>query len=72
MTARLPQTGGSTATHRPHSSAYGDYSLWFREIIKDRDLAAAAEDVERAPDMPAAASRAAMRAEIEKHYTVPA
>jgi HAD superfamily hydrolase (TIGR01484 family) len=49
----------------------GDYSRWFREMIKDSSLAAAAEAIESAglaPDV----SRRRMREAIEADYTLPA
>jgi len=45
------------------------YSDWFRRIIKDDELAAAAEAVEGAQDLSAAESRARIRAAIEERYT---
>jgi HAD superfamily hydrolase (TIGR01484 family) len=49
----------------------GDYSKWFRSEIKDDQLAIEAEAVERGDGQPAA-SRAAIRAAVEKRYTLPA
>jgi hydroxymethylpyrimidine pyrophosphatase-like HAD family hydrolase len=51
---------------------HSDYSRWFREAIKDPDLAEAAEAVERDEDLDAAESRARLRAAIEKRYTAAA
>jgi len=48
----------------------GDYSKWFRDEIKDGQLAGEAEVIERS-DQTAAESRAAIRA-AEKRYTLPA
>lgn len=48
-----------------------DYSRWFREVIKDGSLAAAAEAIEGA-GLPPAESRHRMRAAIEADYTLPA
>jgi hypothetical protein len=53
-----------------HHREQGDYSTWFREEVKDDQLAAEAEVIERS-DMTAAESRAAIRAAVEKRYTVP-
>lgn len=50
----------------------GDYSNWFRDAIKDPDLAAATERVERARDLTAQESRARIKDEIGKRYTEPA
>jgi hydroxymethylpyrimidine pyrophosphatase-like HAD family hydrolase len=49
----------------------GDYSRWFREVIKDEALAAEAERVERA-GLSAAQSRARIKEAIEREYTLPA
>lgn len=53
-----------------HHLRRGDYSRWFREAIKDDGLAAEAADVEAMVDQPAGASRARIRAAIEKRYAV--
>ena len=50
----------------------GDYSRWFRGVIKDEDLAAEAERVEAQPQIAADESRAAIKAAIEERYTAPA
>jgi hydroxymethylpyrimidine pyrophosphatase-like HAD family hydrolase len=50
----------------------GDYSRWFREYIKDKDLAAEAEQVERRQGLSAADSRAQIRQAVERRYTLPA
>jgi hydroxymethylpyrimidine pyrophosphatase-like HAD family hydrolase len=50
----------------------GDYSHWFREGFKDRDLAAEAARVEKRPGLSAAQSRAEVRAAVERRYTLPA
>jgi hypothetical protein len=47
-----------------------DYSRWFREKIKDEELAAVATRIEETASG-AAASREAMRSEIEQRYTTP-
>jgi HAD superfamily hydrolase (TIGR01484 family) len=49
----------------------GDYSRWFRDEIKDTQLASEAEVIERGDQTPAE-SRAAIRAAVEKRYTLPA
>ncbi|MFO0864600.1 MAG: HAD-IIB family hydrolase [Gemmataceae bacterium] len=48
-----------------------DYSRWFRERIKDDDLAREAEEVEQKPNLSAEAGRAAIRAAVERRYTLP-
>jgi hypothetical protein len=50
----------------------GDYSTWFRDAIKDPDLAAAAEHVEHARNLSAQESRARIKDEIGRRYTEPA
>lgn len=54
-----------------HHLRGGDYSRWFREAIKDDDLAVEAEQIE-ADGSDAAGSRAAFREVVEKRYTAPA
>jgi hypothetical protein len=48
-----------------------EYSAWFREAIKDAQLADEAVEIESAASPAAAESRAAIRALIERHYTLP-
>jgi HAD superfamily hydrolase (TIGR01484 family) len=55
-----------------HHLRKGEYSKWFRDNVKDPELAAAAEHVERDGKISAQASRAVIRKEIEKRYTLPA
>jgi HAD superfamily hydrolase (TIGR01484 family) len=55
-----------------HHLRQGDYSRWFREIIKDRELAAEAEALESEADPDPAATRKAIRDAIERRYTLPA
>ncbi|MFH0785421.1 MAG: HAD-IIB family hydrolase [Pseudomonadota bacterium] len=50
----------------------GDVSRWFREGIKDENLASAAERVESLPNATAQESRALIRAAVEQDYTLPA
>jgi len=50
----------------------GDYSRWFREVIKDDELVHIAEEVERDKSISADKSRARIRAAIEERYTLPA
>jgi hypothetical protein len=55
-----------------HHLHRGDYSTWFREAIKDPELANAAEQVERARELSAQESRARIKDEIARRYTEPA
>jgi HAD superfamily hydrolase (TIGR01484 family) len=55
-----------------HHLARGDYSRWFRDAIKDEDLATEAELIERDPALAPADSRTRMREAIERRYTAPA
>jgi hypothetical protein len=50
----------------------GDYSRWFRDVIKDSDLAAAAAAVERDRFLSRDNAFAALRAAVESRYTLPA
>jgi hypothetical protein len=50
----------------------GDYSRWFREAIKDGDLAVEAAEVERDQNAIPAVSRGRIHAAIESRYTAPA
>jgi HAD superfamily hydrolase (TIGR01484 family) len=49
-----------------------DYSRWFRERIKDDELAREAEEIEQKPNLSAADGRAAIRSAVERRYTLPA
>jgi len=53
-----------------HHLRSGDYSQWFREMIKDPDLAKKAQEAEHLND--AAASRTAILEAIRERYTIPA
>lgn len=50
----------------------GDYSRWFREAIKDPELAEAARKIEHMTDRPPKETRALVRRQIETRYTAPA
>jgi HAD superfamily hydrolase (TIGR01484 family) len=49
-----------------------DYSRWIRRSIKDEELAADVEAIERQTKLPPVESRSAIRETIERHYTLPA
>jgi hypothetical protein len=53
-----------------HHLHRGDYTRWFRESIKDDDLAEEAERVQDSSD--AVATRKQIRAMVERRYTAPA
>jgi hypothetical protein len=53
-----------------HHLHRGDYARWFREAIKDDDLADEAERVQHRADP--AATRGQIRAMVERRYTAPA
>ena len=50
----------------------GEYSQWFRTNVKDPELADIAQQIESDESLNAQTSRARIRAEIEKRYTLPA
>lgn len=50
----------------------GDYSRWFRKVIKDKALAAKAAGVESQAGVSAEDSRGLIAEAIEEHYTLPA
>lgn len=50
----------------------GDYSQWFRDVIKDEDLAREAAQVAANPRLSAADGRARIQTAIESRYTLPA
>ncbi|HWO17557.1 MAG TPA: HAD-IIB family hydrolase [Kofleriaceae bacterium] len=50
----------------------GHYSAWLREQVKDGELADLADHIERDYALTPEASRAAIRAAVEKRYTLPA
>jgi hypothetical protein len=49
----------------------GDYSRWFRDIIKDEDLAAEAVRIENLTEVSPQESRRLLKAAIEQRYTAP-
>ena len=53
-----------------HHLRQGDYSDWFRRIIKDDDLADEVAAIERGGDVSAEDGRALVRAAVAKRYTV--
>ena len=55
-----------------HHLQAGDYSRWFREAIKDNDLAREVAEAETEAASDAAASRARILSAVEKRYTAPA
>lgn len=52
-----------------HHLRRGDYSRWFRDVIRDEDLAADASSVERDTHLDTQATRAAIHAAVEQRYT---
>ena len=48
-----------------------DYSRWMRDVIRNRNLAAAVEDIERRADLSPAQTRALVCAAVEARYTLP-
>ena len=61
--------GVDSATWEYHRKQ-GDFSKWFRECIKDENLAAVAEQIERIKSMEPDDSRARIRDAIARDYTV--
>ncbi|MBO0800308.1 MAG: phosphoglycolate phosphatase, partial [Blastocatellia bacterium] len=54
-----------------HHLRSGEYSTWFRAVIKDEALAQDAARVENDASLTASESRARLRALIERRYTAP-
>lgn len=48
-----------------------DFSRWMRDVIRNRDLAAAVEDIERRADLTPQQTRALVCAAVEARYTLP-
>ena len=55
-----------------HHLRAGDYSKWFRDSIKDDDLADQAREIEEEMSLDADATRAAIKKIVEQRYTAPA
>ncbi|HYR18641.1 MAG TPA: HAD family hydrolase [Myxococcales bacterium] len=55
-----------------HHLKRGDYSRWFRDQIKDEELAREVERIEQEESLSPEDSREAIRAAIDKRYTLPA
>jgi hypothetical protein len=55
-----------------HHLRAGEYSKWFREAIKDEDLAAEASVIEVDDSLSAHDSRSRIREIVERRYTAPA
>lgn len=54
-----------------HHLSQGDYSGWFRNGIKDKELAEAASEVERSKQLSAMESREKIRELVQEKYTSP-
>jgi hydroxymethylpyrimidine pyrophosphatase-like HAD family hydrolase len=52
-----------------HHLRRGDYSRWFRDVIRDEELAAEASSIERDTHLDTQATRAAIHAAVEQRYT---
>jgi hypothetical protein len=50
----------------------GDYSRWFRDFVKDKDLAKEAEALEKQPDLPAKEIREKLVDMVSRRYTAAA
>ena len=55
-----------------HHLRSGDFSEWFRNAIKDEELAREVEQCEKDEGLDAARSRACVREAVERRYTAPA
>jgi hydroxymethylpyrimidine pyrophosphatase-like HAD family hydrolase len=55
-----------------HHRRRGDYSRWFREVIKDNELAEEARQIELGNDLSPTDARARLREAVETRYTAPA
>jgi HAD superfamily hydrolase (TIGR01484 family) len=54
-----------------HHLRQGDYSRWFRDKIKNNELASEAESIERNKRLGAAESRRLIKEAVERYYTLP-
>ncbi len=54
-----------------HHLRQGDYSEWFRDKIKDAELADETKRIEQQSGISPQDSRAAIREEVERRYTLP-
>ena len=50
----------------------GDYSQWFRNLLKEEDLARATAGIEQQENLPADLSPARIRELVQTRYTAPA
>ncbi|MCU1310155.1 MAG: phosphoglycolate phosphatase [Candidatus Angelobacter sp.] len=50
----------------------GDYSRWFRDMVKDKDLAKEAETLEKQPDLPVKEIRTKLVEMVSRRYTAAA
>jgi hypothetical protein len=55
-----------------HHLRQGDYSRWFRDAVKDEELAAEAEEIEQMSHISPQESRALIKEKIEARYAAPA
>lgn len=55
-----------------HHRRAGDYSRWFRDVIKDDELAQIAARMESDPGLDASTSRERILGEVSRRYTAPA
>ena len=55
-----------------HHLQQGDYARWFRDVMKDTDLAEETSEIGKHHDISARESRALVKTAIEKRYTAPA
>jgi len=55
-----------------HHLDRGDYSQWFRKVVKDESLAVETARVEQLPGIGPTESRTLIRAAVEQRYTLPA
>ena len=69
--AAVAPDAGEPATVESHL-AKGDVARWFREYIKDPDLADEADRIARASGSSPADSRVRIKTAIERRYTAPA